>query len=61
VSVELGNTLQTSTTLGPPVPLKIVKWTESEDEDDEICYWKISVSPWKELVLPPGWVYEHRT
>ncbi len=49
VSREVDKTLQTSTTLGPPVPLKIVKGTTSDDEDDEIFYWKISVNPWSKF------------
>ncbi len=44
-----------STTLGPPVPLKIV--TVSDGYDSEIDDWELSVPVWEPLVLPAGWVY----
>ncbi len=44
-----------STTLGPPVPLKIV--TGTDGDDSEIDDWELSVPVWKPLILPAGWVY----
>ncbi len=44
-----------STKLGSPVPLKIVKGTDSDD--DEVDHWLLSHRIWDPLVLPPGWVF----
>jgi len=47
-------TAMPSTTLVPLVPLKIVKGTDSDD--DEVDDWLLSQSLFGELVLPPGWI-----
>jgi hypothetical protein len=44
-----------STTLGPPVPLKIV--TGTDGDDSEIEDWELSFPVWETLVLPAGWIY----